>query len=252
VNDHSDLSHLLRAWPYEPGRINVRTVTGIDGRPKLQIRLDLGVLQLEVAGRPDGSKPDGFESLLDMHIDRMHRYQKQSGSTAGFVLSPDDCRALREEAVQYYHRYVALFALGDFAGVVRDTSRNLELFDICRDFGTTEADRAVLEQFRPQVLMMRVRAEAELALSKGEPKGALAALDRGLSELRAVFDDAGRGRDFEHAIETQLLRGMRDALVPKLPSSQRAELQERLRSALDAENYELAAILRDELRLLGD
>jgi protein-arginine kinase activator protein McsA len=39
-------------------------------------------------------------------------------------------------------------------------------------------------------------------------------------------------------------------LVPKLPSSQRAELQERLRAAIDSENYELAAILRDELRLL--
>ena len=38
---------------------------------------------------------------------------------------------------------------------------------------------------------------------------------------------------------------MRDALVPKLPSSQRVELQERLQAAIDAENYELAAILRD-------
>ena len=46
------------------------------------------------------------------------------------------------------------------------------------------------------------------------------------------------------------LRGMRDALVPKLPASQRAELEERLRGAIDAENYELAAILRDELRMM--
>jgi protein-arginine kinase activator protein McsA len=50
----------------------------------------------------------------------------------------------------------------------------------------------------------------------------------------------------------QLLRGMRDALVPKLPVSQRMELQERLRAAVDSENYELAAMLRDELRLLRE
>ena len=50
--------------------------------------------------------------------------------------------------------------------------------------------------------------------------------------------------------EVQLLRGMRDALVPKLPTSQRVELQDRLRAAVEAENYELAAILRDELRLM--
>jgi len=48
----------------------------------------------------------------------------------------------------------------------------------------------------------------------------------------------------------QLLHGLRDALVPKLPSSQRMELEERLSAAISAENYELAAILRDELRML--
>jgi protein-arginine kinase activator protein McsA len=45
---------------------------------------------------------------------------------------------------------------------------------------------------------------------------------------------------------------MREALVPKLPASQRVELQQRLQAALDAENYELAAILRDELRMMSD
>ena len=45
---------------------------------------------------------------------------------------------------------------------------------------------------------------------------------------------------------------MREMLVPKLPSSQRVELEERLQAALDDENYELAAILRDELRMMKD
>jgi len=44
---------------------------------------------------------------------------------------------------------------------------------------------------------------------------------------------------------------MREALAPKLPVSARAELQSRLKQALESENYELAAILRDELRLMG-
>jgi protein-arginine kinase activator protein McsA len=45
---------------------------------------------------------------------------------------------------------------------------------------------------------------------------------------------------------------MRAVLVPRLPTSQRAELEERLRRAVAAENFELAAILRDELRTLED
>jgi hypothetical protein len=252
VQAPDDLTRLLRAWPYEPGRINARTIIGSDGQPRLQIRLDLGVLQMEMSGRPDGQRPEGFASLLEHHLDRLARYIGQNGSSQGFVLGPEECKALREEAVQYYHRYVGLFALRDFAGVVRDTVRNLRVLDLCRDFGAAEPDRAIMEQFRPSVIMMRARAEAELAVAAGQPKGALAALDQGLEELRAAFDEAGQIEAFDSASEVQLLRGMREALVPRLPMSQRVELQERLSAALAAENYELAAILRDELRMMGD
>ncbi len=207
---------------------------------------------MEVEGRPDGRRPEGFESLLEYQQDRLQRYAGQGGGTEGFVLSPDECRALREEAVQYYHRYVGLLAVGDHAGVVRDTTRNLALFDLCRQHAATEQDRDMLEQFRPYVVMMCVRGEAEGALAEGQSKKALAAIDAGLEKIRTVLEQAGRGASFEQASEVQLLRGMRDALVPKLPVSQRMELQERLRAAIDAENYELAALLRDELRLLQE
>lgn len=252
MDSASDLSDLLRSWPYEPGRVNARRIIGVDGRPKLQIRVDLGIIQMEMDGRPDGRQPEGAPSLLDLHLGRLARYVQQNRTSQGFVLSADDCKALREEAIQYYHRYIGLYALHDYAGVVRDTSRNLRAFDLCRDFAATEADRTAMEQFRPYVIMMRSRGEAEAAVASGLPKDALAAIDRGLDEIRTVFEDAGQLDAFDGANEVQLLRGMRDALVPKLPMSQKIELQERLKAALDAENYELAAILRDELRMLGD
>jgi hypothetical protein len=232
--------------------VNARRIEGRDDRPKLQIRVDLGVLQMELEGRPDGETPGGHPSLLEMQSERLERYVEQNRSSQGFVLSSEECRALREEAVQYYHRYVGLFVLGDFAAVVRDTTRNLEVFDLCRTYGQTEADRAILEQFRPHVIMMRVRAAAEIALGQNRPKDALAELDDGLEMIRAFYEDAGMPDAFADANEVQLLRGMRASLVPKLPASQRAELRERLQVALATENYELAAILRDELRMLGD
>lgn len=246
----TDLTALLKDWPYEPGRINVRRIDGEDGRAKLQIRIDLGMLQMEMDGRPDGVAPDGFPSLLELQQSRLDRYTAESDDSSGFVLSSDECRALREEAIQFYHRYVALFALNDYPNVIRDTSRNLLVFDLCRDFGETDADRTILEQFRPYVIMMRTRAEAEIAVAAGKPKDAIHAIDRGLAEIRGVFEEAGSLDAFDEANEVLLLRGMRDALVPQLPVSQKSELQERLRAAIDAENYELAAILRDELRLL--
>lgn len=246
-----DLTELLASWPYEPGRINARQITGADGRPKLQIRLDLGVLQMEMDERPDGARPEGFESLLEYQLNRRNRYARQTGSAEGFVVSSDECRALREEAVQYYHRYVGLFAIGEYGRVVRDALRNLKVFDLCRDCGETPSDRTILEQFRPAVIMMRTRADAELAFEAQQPKRALEVLDGGLAEIRAFYEEAGAAEAFHDANEVKLLRGMRDALVPKLPASQRAELEERLQAAIAAENFELAAILRDELRMLG-
>ncbi len=248
--DHADLTRLLQNWAYEPGRVNARRITGRDGRPKLQVRIDLGVMQMEIEGRPDGDRPNGFESLLAYQQDRCDRYAKHAGGSEGFVLTQEECRALREEAVQYYHRYVGLMAISDFAGVVRDTTRNLSVLDLCRSYAATESDRTVMEHLRPSVIMMRARSDAERALAAGNNSAALGAIDQGLVEIRTVLDAAGRGGTWEQADEVQLLRGMREALVPKLPVSQRVELQERLQAAVDAENYELAAVLRDELRLL--
>ena len=37
-----DLNSLLRDWPHEPGAIKVRKIIGLDGREKLQLRIDLG------------------------------------------------------------------------------------------------------------------------------------------------------------------------------------------------------------------
>ena len=247
-----DIGDLLKRWAHEPGHLNARTIEGTDGRTKLQIRLDLGVLQLELEGRPDGLRPEGHESILDLQRDRLERYERESESVTGFVLSAEECRALREEAVQYYHRYVACFTLGDYERVVRDVDRNLEAFDLCRLYGATEIDRGILEQFRPHLLMMRARSRAEIALGKKQPKDALTAIDDGLDAIRSFVAEAGFEGSIDDLNEMQILRGMRDALVPKLPASQRVEIEERLRAALDAENYELAAILRDELRMMQD
>ena len=78
------------------------------------------------------------------------------------------------------------------------------------------------------------------------------AIDEGIESLRRYFADQGSTDLFESSNEVQMLRGMRDSLVPKLPVSQKSELRQRLQRAIEAENYELAAILRDELRMLPE
>ncbi len=261
-----DLTNLLRDWPYESGQINVRLIEGDDGEAKIQMRLDLGLLQMEYSGPPDGVRPHGYESLLEYHeamvdeavmdlADADHEdddEQPLDDDTPNYTLSSEDCRKLREEAVQYYHRYISLLILGEFMGVVRDTSRNLRVIDLCVEFATDEEDSQVLEQFRPYITMMRARAIASQMVSDEEPKAAMWFLDEGLAELKQVYEEAGRPEAFDASHEAQVLRSMKDELTRKLPASQRTELRRRLDEAVAMENFELAAILRDELRMMGD
>lgn len=247
-----DLTSILDAWPYEPGKINVRLIEGEDREPRIQLRIDLGIMQMRMSSRPDGLRPNGFESLLEYQEQRLDDHVEQHGSASGFSLDEDECRELREEAVQFYHRYVCLMVLEEFDGVVRDTTRNLRVLDICGKHAETEQDRAALEQFRPYITMMRARAMASQALKDNEPKAAMHAIDDGLETLRGYFAEQGQMETFDQQSEVQILRGMRDALQPKLPMSQKAELKSRLQRALEQENYELAAILRDELKNLKE
>lgn len=264
----NDLTSILQDWPFDPSGINARIVDGDDGEPRLQLRVELGILQLFLDGRPDGERPfgqlsllDHFETLLDQSLSEQeggpggsnaHSADDDFGKPDKFDLSVDDCRLLREEAAQYYQRYIALMALEDFDRVVRDTSRNLRVLDLCKKHAQAEEDRVVLEKFRPYITMLRSRALASQALKDNEPKAAVLALDDGLESLRSFFAEAGHPQQFERSNEVQMLRGMRDTLMPKLPVSQAAELRDRLRQAVEQENYELAAILRDELKALGE
>lgn len=124
-----DLTPILRQWPYVTGEVNVRLVQAGDGRPIVQMRVDLGILQMELSGRPDGTRPEGHDSLLEAVGASLRQQVENQGDAESFVLSSDLCRRLREEAIQFYHRYVSLFALEEYEGVMRDTEHNLHIME---------------------------------------------------------------------------------------------------------------------------
>src|SRR2546429_7269356 len=82
-----DLTPLLKGWDYEPGTINVRKIFGADGRPKVQMRVELGLLQMELNGRPDGARPHGHESLLDYFEQQLREHNRRHGTELGFHLT---------------------------------------------------------------------------------------------------------------------------------------------------------------------
>ena len=52
--DPQDIDFLLHDWPFQPGVISARLIDAGDGREVMQMRIEMGVLQMETTGRPDG------------------------------------------------------------------------------------------------------------------------------------------------------------------------------------------------------
>ena len=136
--------------------------------------------------------------------------------------------------------------------MVRDTTRNLRVLDLLAQYAEHEEDRESVSHTKSHVTMMRARALASMAIRDNEPKAAIFAIEEGLEALRKHFSAIGHAELFERSSEVQVLQGMKNALTPKLPVSQKAELRKRLDEAVTQENYRLAAILRDELNSMPD
>lgn len=243
-----DLQTTLKNWPYDPERISVRKIRGSDGLPKIQMRVELGVLQMESTGRPDGLRPLGFDTLLACHQRRLAQFEERNGTTLGFVLNPQHCAELRLECSIFYRRFVACFVLEEFDAVVRDTSHNLAIFDLCRDFALDPPDRQALESFRPYVMMMNARARAHQALQEHQPESALAHVNRGIMHIRSHFEERGDEAAIEQSEDLRILNTLLAEVRRNIPEDSLAIAQQELRAAIAEERFEEAARIRDVIR----
>src|SRR6516164_11261453 len=125
-----DITSILAGWEHDPDDLQVRIVAGDDGRDKIQMRIDLGLMQMELTGHPAGTRTEGRESLLDA---LEARAEAAAAADEEFALDSKACAGLLREGVQYYHRYLAAFHLQRYDLVARDTARNLELFAFVRE-----------------------------------------------------------------------------------------------------------------------
>jgi hypothetical protein len=246
-----DISHILDKWEYHPGQVVVRKFMGKDGQEKIQLRVDLGLLQMNADGRPDGKRPCGAPSLYEHQLNRLNQHKaKHDGNDDGFTLAAEDIAKIQLEALQYHHRYICLLQLEDYQGVVRDTERNLNVFDFVEEY--TDSDEMIwsLQQFRPQVLMVQTRAKATLRLGKDDFKGAILEIEKGIEKIREFYNKYSRLDLLEQSAEIQSLQHWLQDVSTKRPLSKREKLENDLSEAVRLEDYERAAQVRDQLRNL--
>ena len=246
-----DISPLLEQWDYQPGQLVVRKFLGKDGLEKIQLRVDLGLLQMNALGRPDGKHPHGRESLLEYYEAQMEKFQKERrGDEKSFRLSPEDCARLQQEALQYHHRYICLFQLEEFDAVLRDTDRNLKVFDFVQEHAGSDEMAWALQQFRPQLIMMRIRARGAIALKSNRYDKVVQLVESGVEELRQFYREHERMDLMEQSGEIQSLESWLQEIQAKRPLTPRERLESALNEAVRNEDYEKAAQVRDALRNL--
>ncbi len=246
MKDAHDLSAITEGWPYRQGEIHARRLEGADGKPRLQLRVDLGVLQMEVEGRPDGRRPHGYRSLLDY----LRSLERTTAAAGRRPLSAAECAELQQEAVQFYYRYLAWSSLEEWDGVVRDTTHNLELMELVRRRVPDAQTAWQFLQFYPYLRMMNAQAWAQKRLMSGHNDTAVKAIEEGLADIRRFAAEHGLEDTPARMQEIRALTDLLLSIQTRQPASRSEALRAELQEAIESEDFERAATLRDQLRRL--
>lgn len=241
-----DLTALLASWEYDPDD-TTRIIQAEDGRRVLQVRLPLGIEQYELDGRPDGVKPFGVDTVVEHLEAEVSIYVSQNGDDSGFEIDHAAAGALQNEGILFYYRYLLLFQLNDFERVARDTSHNLRLCSLLERYCPRETDRNAVLQYKPYILRMNAISRAMLSIQnevKDVAEGIIRQAIRRIEELEDIDSPTFR---FEKARSvTYLQSALRQ--MDKQPLNQKDEIKMELERAVENEEYERAAELRDRLR----
>ncbi len=229
-----DISDVLRSWPYVPGMVRARVIRGEDGRDKVQLRVDMGVVQMDLDGRPDGAEPEGLATYLD-HL------RKMSGA---YVLNDADKKEMDREIMQFYQRRVCMFAMKDYKRAARDAAHNLRAMDFVRGHSDDAEFVARHERWRTFVLADQARALAMDALTRKDRKGAASVLEEGISAVEGYLREEGRAEELSECEELNFLKQWHQ----KLTGTAERTLEDELAEAVRLEDYERAARIRDEIR----
>ena len=238
-----DIDHILRTWEYQSDTMQTRIVRVSHDREVIQLRIDLGLMQLETTGRPDGRRPEGFLTYFDYLRNLAEQAENQG---VEFQLSATQCHEADREFMQFYHRRVCFLTMREYEKAVSDADHTLAFMDLVRDHSPTEEVRLAHEQYRPFVIFHKVQAQAALHSDRGHAEKAIDAVGEGLESLRQYFvsHDAE-----ENEAQDPFVAQLR--LIDQQLRSRhgiQTTLRERLDAAVQQEDYETAARLRDELR----
>jgi len=239
-----DISAILKQWPYDEEGENLRKIPGDDGREKLQIRVCIdsyhGLLQLDCDGRPDGRRPHDCQFALD-------HYEKQARGQSDFRLSHEAAEELFAESRMTYHRYVIMLQMGDYDRVIRDTERNMRLFEFVHTRAAEEEDSGQLQKWWPYILRIHGTARA-LKLAAAQRFGeAVSVVRQTRDRIRGLEEQDDEAFRSERKRSLKALAQLARAIDKQRPRGEVETLEKQKEDAIAREDYERAALLRDQI-----
>src|SRR5437763_1047185 len=204
-----DIDAALKGWDFRPGVVQARLVQAAGGRQVIQMRVDLGVLQIETTGRPDGTRPHGCATYFD-YLKQQARVADRAGQS--FALSEEQAEEADREFIQFYHRRICWLALRNYSRAIADADHTLAFMDFVRDHSPSDEYTQAHEQYRGFVIFHRTQAAAAQAVENDDPETAIDAIHEGLDKLRAFFSEYDMEEQMEEDGMVQQLRKMAKSL----------------------------------------
>jgi hypothetical protein len=183
-------------------------------------------------------------------LDDQRRAARAAERGETYELTPEECGELQQEGIQYYHRYLSLFQINEFQGVIRDTQRNLDLFAFVDEHSEREEVIWSFQQFRPYVLMMNTRAKTSIQLAEGKFSEAIQQIESGREAIAEFFQQSSFPELVTKSSEIAFLDEWLEEVRAKRPLSKLEVMEREMERAVASEMYERAAELRDAIKLL--
>lgn len=244
-----DLDDLLANWNNTPGEISARALAADDGAELIQLRIELGLLQMFPDGRPDGSRYHGAPTALD-YVAHEQREEHE--------LAEPDIRELEREITQFNYRRLALAAIADDA-LRRDDQPEAvrQLLRAVRDIDQCLRRIRLVDQLRQRppeqiglkstLTFNRARLLSQLRVVQGRNEDAIRQATEGANALEELLLSCGLDPEqAERDPGVQYLQQLAARLRKQyaIPRT----LQEQLDAAIESEDFAAAARLRERIR----
>ena len=244
-----DLADVISGWECPAGELSARVVVGPDGHELVQLRVDLGVLQMYPDGRPDGALYHGLPTVVE--------YLQHELRVGRDAISGEHWQALDRELTQLNHRRLAFATVVEEAlhRQAEDEARQY-LLRVLRDVDLCQGALRLLseqrgsagdhEQLWPTLVFNRARLLCQLRVLDEDYDGAIEAAEDGAVALADLLRERG-AEDDELAEDLGVLYLQELAAQLRQQYQIESTLREQLAEAIAHDDFEAAADLHRKL-----